>query len=121
MEIIPLMVTTNAAGAGTVTAARDVDVDTGKVLLAVEWVKGTFANGVDPTLSVVNTLSGVDRTLLTLTNADVNGWYAPQVPMHSTTGSVLTSYVQQIVNGDLRLVVAAGGSVVTGGAYVYLG
>lgn len=120
MDIVPLMVTTNASGAGTVTAARGVDVDTAKVLTAVEWVDGTFADGVDAVLSVTNTLSGVDKTLLTLTNANTDAWYYPVSAVHNESGSALASYVRQIVNGDLRLVVSSGGSATAGGAYLYL-
>lgn len=120
MEVIALMVTTNASGAGTVTAGRSVRHDTARALSAVEWVDGTFADGVDAVLSTVDTLSGVDKTLLTLTNANNDAWYLPRVAACDGTVGALVHYELPIVNGDLRLVVSSGGSVVTGGAYVYL-
>jgi hypothetical protein len=121
MDAIWLSVTTDAAGAGTVTAGRNVRPDTPRRLYAVEWVDGTFADGVDAVLSVVNTLGGADVTLLTLTDADNDGWYYPRTAACDGTAGVLTHYEQPVINGDLRLVVSNGGSVTLGGAYVYLG
>jgi len=120
MEIVPLVVTTNAAGAGTVTAGRSVRADTPRALFAVEWVDGTFEDGVDAVLSTTNTLSGVDLTLLTLTNADDDAWYYPRRAACDGTVGALKHYELPVINGDLRLVVSSGGSVTTGGAYLYL-
>lgn len=121
MDAIWLGVETDASGNGTVTAARNVRPDTPRRLYAVEWVDGTFADGVDAVLSVVNTLGGADVTLLTLTDADDDGWYYPRAAACDGTAGVLTHYEQPVINGDLRLVVSNGGSVTLGGAYVYLG
>jgi len=122
MEIVTLSLTTNAAGAGTVTSSRNIGPDTARVLSAVEWVDGTLADGGTAVLSVVNAYSGVDKTLLTLGSAlaKEDGWYYPVSAVHTNAGSAYASYTPQVINGDLRLVVTAGGSVTTCAAHVYL-
>lgn len=113
--------TTNASGALTVTSEAAYN---GR-LAAIQWVKGTFADGVDPTFSVTGTDGGVDVTLLTLTNADANALYHVRHVVHGETGTALTGTsggdrVMPLVVGYLKMVVAQGGNTLTGGAIVYL-
>jgi len=90
-------------------------------LYAVEWIDGDFADGVDAVLSVTNTLSGVDTTLLTLTNADNDKWYFPRVLVQGVTGTDLTAiYDMLVVDGTLKLTITNGGNGKTGGCVVYL-
>jgi hypothetical protein len=117
-----LEVTTDAAGAGTATAGRSVQRDTAKLLYAIEWINGTIADGGTATLSCVNTLSGVDKTLVTFGSAQTktDATYYPRHAEHDSGGTAISTYAMPVVNGDLQLVVSGGGSVTTCGAYVYL-
>ena len=108
--------TTNASGAVT------VEVGTKKypqLLYAVEWVDGDLANEVDAVLSCIDTASGIDTTLLTLTDADDDAWYYPREAEDSNVGVALTTYTLNVVQGKLQLVIASGGDTKTGGAWVY--
>jgi hypothetical protein len=93
-------------------------------LEAVEWIDGSFANGVDAVISAYNTGSAVDNTLLTLTNADDDAWYYPRVLVHSEAGAALTGSsggdrARAIINGVPKLVVTSGGDIKTGGCILY--
>lgn len=93
-------------------------------LYAVEWIDGTFDDGVGAVLSVQNTESGVAYTLLTLTAANDDAWYYVRRLQHDETGTALTGTAggdrtRPIIDGTLRLVVSAGGDTKTGGAVVY--
>ena len=118
---IYIQVTTIADGSGNNTAT----IPAFGLLHAVEWVDGDFADGVDSVLSVTNTDSGVDSTLLTLTDANIDAWYYPRVALHDTAGAAVTYdgtrpiYGRFVVNGTLKLTVTSGGDTKTGGAVVY--
>lgn len=117
---IRLIGTTDASGNLTLTTPSGM---TGW-LEAVEWVDGTLDDGVDATLSVTETPSGVDQTLLTLTNANDDAWSRPRHVVHSETGTALTGTsggdrARPIINGKLKLVIASGGNAKTGGCIVY--
>lgn len=93
-------------------------------LEAVEWIVGTFATGVDATLSEQSRYGGVARTLLTLTNADANAVYYPRYVVHSEAGAALTGTsggdrTKAFLFGIPRLVVAEGGSGKTGSMILY--
>ena len=122
MKTIKLYGTTDAAGALTVTS-------TVKVLgcvEAVEWIDGTFDDGVDAVLSCVRDDDASDLTVLTLTDANVDKVYYPREQVHSNAGVALTldgtriAYTEPIVNGFLKLVVASGGNAKAGGCIVYV-
>lgn len=120
LNAIKLIGTTSAGGALTVTAGKAVK----GFLYAVEWIDGTFADGVDAVLSVINTNSGVDQTLLTLTDANNDDWFYPRVLVHDEAGAALTGTSggdreKAVLNGTLKLVVSAGGDTLTGGCVVY--
>ncbi|APU89123.1 hypothetical protein Rctr71_003 [Virus Rctr71] len=116
LKSIEISVTTDADGDGVKTQGL---FGVNALLVAVEWVKGTFADGVDATLLCVNTRSGVNNTLLTLTNANANAMKYPRVLEHGSTGSDLATHTMPVINGDLRLSIAEGGNVKTGSCIVY--
>lgn len=121
IDHIKLTATTDAAGAATVTGTVPV---VGK-LLAIEWIDGTFADGVDAVISITSTSSGVDHTILTLSNANDDAWYYPRVIMHDNAGVAVTldgtneAYVEDVLFGFPKLVVANGGDSFTGGCVIY--
>lgn len=110
-----LEVTTGTDGSGTI-------VDTMAIfglLYAVEWIDGDLADGVDAVLSVINTPSAVDATLLTLTDANADDWYYPRDLAHDAVGAALTDRTLFMLNGTLKLAVTDGGDTKTGGCIVY--
>lgn len=111
-----LDVTTIANGTGSVTYALS---NQNRLLYAVEWIDGTFDDGVDAALKCVETESGVDQTLLTLTNANNDAWYYPRTTEDDEAGAALTTRGMLVVNGDLKLEVTNGGNAKTGGCIVY--
>lgn len=113
---VELMVTTNGSGAADVT---EVLTQIG-LLYAVEWVDGDFTDGVDAVLSNVAAPSGVDKTLLTLTNANNDAVYYPRLVEHDNVGAALTTTTLILVDGSLKLAVTSGGASHTGGCNVYL-
>lgn len=122
---IRINVTVNASGAGSATIPFEnlPCQDRGIMPLlvyAVEWIDGTFADGVDAVLSAEDTPSGVAKTLLTLTNANADAWYHPRVLEQDNTGTNTTFYCMPVLHGDLKLSVTSGGNATTGGCIVYL-
>lgn len=91
-------------------------------LYKVVWVDGTLDDGVDAVLSITNTQSGVDETILTLTDANSDKVYYPWVLPVKTDGSTAASdfFIPQLVEGTLKLVVASGGNAKSGACIVYL-
>lgn len=118
MIAITMDVTTDGSGDATVQVPLNI---TPKILYAVEWSVGTLAAGVDAVLSTENTVSGVDTTLLTLTDANANAWYFPRESEHDNAGVAVSSRTYPVVSGDLKLVVSSGGATATGTVVVYLG
>lgn len=124
IENYRLIGTVTALGAGTFTSG---DAVLGR-LYAVEWVDGDLADGVDAVLSVTNRESGVDRTLLTLTDANSDAFYYPREQVHSNAGAGLNYNDESdepvvdlpLVDGVLSLVIADGGDKKTGGAIVFV-
>lgn len=114
---IRLTVTTASNGAGNTTT----DVAAFGYLEAVDWIDGSFADGVDAVLSVTNTPSGTDHTLLTLTNADNDAIYYPRRVVDTTAGAAATGiYDRFLIDGTLKLAVTSGGDTKTGGCVVYV-
>jgi hypothetical protein len=117
IDRIKLSVTTNTGGAGTATSGAIA----GRIY-AIEYDKGTFADGVDLTL----TCSGatIAQTLLTLTDANADDWYYPRAVVHDEAGSALTGTSggdrsMLLAVGNLLLTVANGGSTTTGTMVIY--
>ena len=122
IRAIRLYGTTDATQALTVTA----ETKAWGLLHAIEWIDGTFADGVDAVISFTSSASGVARTLLTLTDANVDAWYYPREAVHDNAGAGVTFdgtneiYDRAVVDGILKLVVADGGVTKAGGCIVYL-
>lgn len=118
---IKLYGTTSDLGALTVTADLAVE----GLLYAIEWIDGTFADGVDAVLSVVRDDDAADVTLLTLTDANDDKIYRPLYQACDNLGADLTTtggeeiFTQSIINGKLKLVVSSGGDTKSGGCIVY--
>jgi hypothetical protein len=120
LRYLQLTGTTDGSGDLTVNATKSI---TGW-LYAVEWVLGTFAAGVDAVLSEQSRVSGVARTLLTLTDANANAIYYPRYIVHSEAGAALTGTsggdrAMAYIVGIPRLVVAQGGSAKVGSMFLY--
>lgn len=114
---IKLSFTTAANGSATATSVRPVFGS----LHAVQWVDGDLADGVDAVLSVVSTASGIDQTLLTLTNANDDAMYYPRAIIHDATGgTVAGEYTPFLLDGYLKLAIADGGSAKAGNVIVYV-
>lgn len=118
MIAVKLDIVTDTNGDATVVAGLS---NRPRRLFAVEWVDGTLADGVDAVLSSVNNPSGVNTTLLTLTDANADAWYFPRELMDDNAGGALTAvYDHAVVPGDLQVVVSNGGNVVSGALIAYL-
>ena len=116
MKIIRLEVTTNTAGAGT-SALKPV-AGGGRVH-AVQCIDGDFSDGVDLTLTAeVDSLS---IPILTVLNFNTDSIYYPRVLENlNTDGTALTTHTMPLAVGQLKAVVAQGGSVKTGAFIVYI-
>ena len=115
IDHVKLLGTTDGSGDASETASVAIY----GCLVAVEWAVGSLATGVDAVLSVTKTTSGVDHTLLTLTDANANGWYYPRATASDNAGAAIVSYVEDVIQGHLKLVIAQGGDTKTGGCVVY--
>jgi hypothetical protein len=110
-QVIPLVGTTNGSGGATVKATRSVN----GLLWGFIEDKGDLADGVDFTLSVVNSEAAI--TLLTLTNANTDGaeFYPRGSSCNATGVSTSDNMIMKPVVGVLQCVIAQGGATKTGG------
>lgn len=115
LKDVKLVGATNGSGAKTLTHTSTVY----GWLEAIEWIDGDLADGVDAVISLVNTPSGVDRTLLTLTNADNDAWYQVRVAEHGATGTASATTTRIMLNGTPQLVISNGGDTKTGGCVLH--
>lgn len=118
MRAIKLGFTTDTSGDATVVGAS-----VNGLLHAVVWAKGTCDNGVDCTCSTVNSAGAA--TLLTLTDANASAIYYPRHLVHSEAGAALTGTAggdrtKPLAAGNLKIVVAQGGSAKTGSVTFYV-
>ena len=125
MIVVTFQITTTGSGAYTSTTDGGVtgQPSSGAYLLhAVEWVDGSLDNSHAATLSITNTPSGVDKTLLTIAagEGDDDIWYYPQTLVHDPGAEDTTFYTMQVVIGTLKLAVTSGGASKTGKCLVYL-
>jgi len=121
MEEIRLYGTTNGSGALTVNGEKAVE----GYLYAVEWIDGTFSNGVGAVISFQNRGSGVAITVLTLTAANDDDWYFPRELVHDASGNALIGTAggdrcMPLVTGTPRMVVSSGGASKDGGCILYI-
>lgn len=122
MKLHPVKLDILTDGSGNATVNDDAKV-LGR-LYAVEWVLGTLAAGVDAVISVQGTLSGVAKTLLTLTDANANAMYYPRALVHDAAGAALTGTSGgdrdlPIIDGTLRVAVSSGGNAKTGSVILW--
>ena len=120
---VKILATTDGSGDATAYSEASYNGE----LVAVQWIDGDFADGVDGTLSVTSTDSGVDYTLLTLTDANNDAFYLTRGATSGATGAAsLYAAAGTAVNdkmpvvGKLKLVIAQGGATKTGGVVVFL-
>ncbi len=119
---VRLDVTTDTNGDGSLVASRAL---VGR-LYAVDLIDGTYDDGVDATLSCINTPSGVARDLLVIANYNTDQTLYPRTLLHGdSNGAALTGTAggdrdMPLVNGTLKLVIAQGGNTKTGGVIAYV-
>lgn len=122
MIVVKFTITTNGSGDYTSTPSTVAGQPSwGTYLLyAVQWIDGTLADGVDAVLSLTGNPGSVDKTLLTLTDANNDAWYYPRVTESDNAGGALVTYALQVVEGTLKLAVTDGGDTKAGACLVYL-
>lgn len=116
LTLVHLSTTTAADGSATVKSCRALN----GLLHAVRENKGTLADGVDLTLSVVQ--SDGAKTLLTITNGNTDGqWFNPRANSCSVAGVAGTDQlIAMPVVGTLQLAIAQGGNGGIGGLDVFV-
>lgn len=113
---VKLYGTTDSSGDLTVTSTHPVL----GILYAIQWIDGSFVDGVDAVFSFTQDGAGADKTIETLTDANDDTWYYPLVQSSDVSGGAVASeYRQEIVDGYLKMVVSSGGDTKTGGAILY--
>lgn len=114
-EIRTIPVTTAAGGGATVT-------DTMKLrgrLYAVQLVDGDFDDGVDVTITCEQ--GNLSIPLLAKADFNTDQMVYPRVAAAlNTDGSALTQYVEPVVSGELKVVVAQGGNAKSGSFIFYV-
>lgn len=120
MRVRQFTIITDSDGDYTGTLALGSDAPF--LLYKLKWVDGDLADGVDAVLSLTDAAGGVDETLLTLTNADNDAVYYPQVLVSDTADMTAATdfFTPLAVEGTLKLVVANGGDTKSGKCVVYL-
>lgn len=122
-EPVRLITTTDGSGDATIESVNTYNGE----LAMVQWIDGDLVDGVDAVLSVTDTDSGVDYTLLTLTNANDDAFYLTRKGVTDETGAAMlyaaggTAVPGKLpVVGRLKLVISSGGASKTGGAIVFI-
>jgi hypothetical protein len=118
MKLQNLPVTTNSGGAASATGRTII----GK-LYAIEYRPGTLDTGATVTVTCE---SGSSKPLLTKTSAGTaNTWFYPRDLVHAVadgaalTGTAGGDRALPILNGAPKVVIASGGSTLTGAVIVY--
>lgn len=122
MKILQINATTIADGTGSGTHTASVC----GYLHAIEWIDGTFDDGVDATISAINPASGVEKTVAVLTNANDDAVYYPRALVHGVadgaalTGTAGGDRTPPLICGTPKLTIASGGDTKTGGCILYI-
>jgi len=126
IRTVKLYGTTDGSADGTTAGTFSITADVAPVglLHSVEWIDGSFSDGVDAVLSLDRDDDAADITLLTLTNADIDLVYHPRYLACDGTGGALdtagdATYTRHFISGKLKLDVTSGGNIKTGGCIVY--
>lgn len=112
-------VTTASNGAGSALGNQSVL----GLLYAVQLLDGSFADGVDVTIT--SEQGDLSSTLLVKADFNADGMYYPRALAHGTedgaalTGTAGGDRVLPIINGTPKVVIAAGGDAKTGGVILY--
>jgi hypothetical protein len=115
MRMVYLNGTTDTAGALTVTAASP----SLGFLYAVQLIDGNFDDGVDITLTAEQ--ENLAIPLLVAADWNSDKMLYPRVLQNlNTDGTALTTHCMPVVNGKIKMVIAQGGSVKTGGIVLYI-
>jgi hypothetical protein len=117
MKAIKLPITTDSSGAGTATS--DITDPNNGFVYAVQLVDGTFADGVDVTV----TFEQGDVSIPVLVKADWNTdqMIYPRVAQAlNTDGSALTTHAFPVAYGQAKAVIAQGGDVASGSVIIYV-
>jgi len=109
--------TTNGSGAATITSET-----VSGWIYAVEWIDGTLADNNTAVLSMTQTQSGIDQTILTVGagEGDSDTWYYPRVLECDNGCTSIGTYTMFCGSGKLKLVIASGGAAAEGGCIVYM-
>lgn len=121
---VELYGTTATTGALTVTSSSHVL----GALEAARWIDGTFADNVTATLSMLGNgiMPDIDLIVWGAGEADDDGLFHGYTVVKDNGAATVTFdgtneiYGRQIVDGQLKLVVAAGGDTKVGGCVVYI-
>lgn len=121
---VELYGTTATTGALTVSSTSRVL----GAMEAVRWIDGTFADGVTATLSFVGDGIVPDTDLVVWGAGEANddGLFHGYTIVKDNGAATVTFdgtnelYERQIVDGQLKLVVASGGDTKVGGCVVYI-
>lgn len=109
LSVVTLTGTTDGSGDVTVNGESQIN----GLLYAIEWVFGSGTAGVDFTLTMQTTPSGVAQTVFTATNANANATYYPREAEVGNTGTALGTYCYPKIVGVPRCVIAQGGATKT--------
>lgn len=123
LKSLKLTVTTNASGDGSATSTQTIC----GLLYAIEWSDGNFDDGVDLTLSVIETaLNDTDSaTVVTLTDANAGKYYYPRALVHDASGgTALTGTAggdraMPVICGRPKATIAQDGNAKTGSFIIY--
>jgi hypothetical protein len=108
---------TNAGGSFVGT----LKVEQPALLVAMQWMDGDLADGVDATMTHTQFAPGnAVTTLFTLTDANNDAPFYPRVVEHDTAGAALATRTMALCHGTLTLTVAAGGNAKAGQLWLYL-
>lgn len=114
MKQIVLNVNTDTNGAGSKKGSA---IPAG-LLYGIRLVDGSFADGVDVTLTAEE--DGFSYLLYTGTNFNTDQMVCPRVPEVDTNGVALGSSALPIIAGEPKAVIAQGGSEKSGSFILYI-